>query len=267
MFVEGEFLRIAHAGREDFKVGSVRIATHDGARFGEREVRSLFARHIDRAIADREIEFAVRSEAQPVHVVPAERELDPKSTEQLFLHLRLTVVIGIAEVPEIRDAGPPHVPSAREDPRTGTVERIGEAVGEDRRFIRASAAGRVFHAADAILVGRKLFLKFRRIGVVMVHHGQPIGGRFRCDVLVLPLLVFAVVLDPALLPEGFRHIPPALLILGERYAVCDHGLRGPEFDLQSRIELKRFDRGFAFIRGGSDRRGRGSRAMTGGFRG
>ena len=79
VLVEGEFLRIAQAAMDDFELGTVLIAAEhrSGTRADER--LAFLAGHVEAAISDAEIEFAVRTENQPVEVVAEEGDVHPEA--------------------------------------------------------------------------------------------------------------------------------------------------------------------------------------------
>ena len=85
---------------------------------------------LKRAVADGKVELAIRAEAQAMHVMAAERKLNAEAGEQLFLYVRRSRILGIAKVPEVRDARVPDFIAARDEPGAGAIERIVKALGE-----------------------------------------------------------------------------------------------------------------------------------------
>src|SRR5690606_33033754 len=70
VFVESKFLRIAQTARDDFHVGAVWLAAEDGAFVRKGEDLAFLRGDVCTTVAKGEVEAAIRSENEPVHVVP-----------------------------------------------------------------------------------------------------------------------------------------------------------------------------------------------------
>ena len=251
VFIKRQFLRIAHADGENLEVRAVGIAAHDGAGVARFPLFAFLALHVHAAITDGEIHLSIRPEAQPVHVVAAKCELHAEAREQFVLRIRLAVAVAIGEAPEARDVRPPHLVAASEDARRRSVECFSEAIGENRGFIRAPGALRVFEQDDAFLLRLERRLEPLRLGVKFVHHREAILDGAGGDVVIEPVHVGAIIqhtaeqdsatFTAAFLPVALAHIPASLFIRRKGDRIGELRFIGPKLHLHSCIVAERFD--------------------------
>ena len=89
VLVEGQFLRVAQAGGDDLQVRAVRVAAQHRAAVRVEQMFALLGGHVEAAVADAEVELAVRPHAQAVQVVAEEGDVDAEAGGQRCLHVGL----------------------------------------------------------------------------------------------------------------------------------------------------------------------------------
>ena len=87
--------------------------------------------HVQAAIADREIELAVGPERQAVQVVADEGDVDAEAVCQRLDHVGLAGALGVAEQPEVGDAGVVDIALARQHAGADAVRGDVKAIGEN----------------------------------------------------------------------------------------------------------------------------------------
>ena len=119
-----------------------------------------------------------------------------------------------------------------------------EAVGKHGRIVGPAVAVAVFEQPNAVVVLRVVVRLFAE---VLVNVRQPIFDRLRRQIVVEPMGMAAVVLDPAALPKRLAHINPAAIVEAERHRIGEHRLGRPQLPLQPLRNLKSSKRLLALI--------------------
>ena len=233
------------------------------------EDRLLGVLDIRSAIPDGEIELAVGAEAQAVQVVAEEADVDAEAVVQQLALVGLAVAVGVAQLPEVGNAGVPNVAVARDEAGADAVGGVVEAVGEDRGLVGPAVAGRVLDQADAVVVDAVVLEVVAELALV---HGDAVVDGAAGEVVVEPVHVAADVGDAVVKAEGLGDVEAVLLIDGEADGVGEQRLGGEEIDLEALGDLDAFLRLHPLVGGGGDlrrvrlvgrRRRRAARRRTG----
>ncbi len=219
--VERQLLRIAKAVGEDLQLRSVRLAAEDGPGVGHGEPRPLLRFDVEPAVADAEVEAAVRSHDQAVHVVSAESDAHAVAGVQRRPLVGLAVAVGVAELPEVGDAGVEDVAAAGEDAGAGAALDAVEPVGEDGRLLEPAVAVAVLEKPQAVVLPRV----FRDlVAEVLAEIGEPVGDGLSGQIVEQPVPVIAVVFDAVLLAERLTDEDPPALVEAEADGIGDQRL-------------------------------------------
>src|SRR4051812_4501133 len=95
------------------------------------------------AIADAEVELAVGTKAQSVHVVAEKRNMDAVAGGQRFFHVSVAGPLGVLQEPEIGDAGVPDLAAPRQHAGADAGSGALESAGKHGRLVGLAAAGAV----------------------------------------------------------------------------------------------------------------------------
>ena len=138
--IEGNLLRIAQAAMHNLELRAVGIAAkhRSVARAVKRD--SFLRGDMEAAIADREIQLAVRSPNQAVQVVSEKRRVHAEAGQQFLLDVSHAVAVGVSQSPEMRDASEVDVSVVSQDSRCQSRERFVEAGREDAALIGSAVA-------------------------------------------------------------------------------------------------------------------------------
>ena len=252
--VEGEFLRVAEAGGEDFEVAAVGVAAEDGARIGVGD-DAAGGFDMGAAVADGVVEFAVGSEAEAVEVVAEITDAQAVAEVEGLALVGATFAGGVLEQPEVGEVGEPDIAVAGEDVGGESVEDGVEAVGEDGGVVGMAVLVAVFEEADAVAVlGEEVGLA----GHAAANEGFAVVDGPAGEVFVEPGHASADVHGAGGGLEAFVHAEDlddeeaALLIDGEGDGMGEEGFGGEEGDLEAGGGLEALDGGLAFVGGFGD---------------
>ena len=251
IIVERQFLRITQAVGEFLEFSTVQVATKDGSRIRAEQVFAFFGGHVISAVADTEVEASVGAEHQAMQVVTAKGDANAVTAAQFFPQCCFAFVGGVAQFPDVRDAGVIDITAPGQHTRAGSVFDIIESIGKDTRMVGSAVAIAVFHQPNPVVLPC-VIVDF--VFEVFPEISQPIFDGFCCQIVVQPVHVSAVVLNSFSLAEGFSDVEPALFINAEGDRIGQQGLGGKQADLHSLRNAETLDRLFAFL--GSFRDGR-----------
>ena len=147
--VEGELLGISQARRHDLETGAVGLAAEHGAALGVAGHAPLVL-DVVAAVADREPQPPVWAESEAVEIVPLDRGADTVADMEGELLVSHAIAIGIAEAPQVGNAGVEDVAAASEDPGAVPINEPIEAGGKHRRGIPPAVAVGVDDAAQSV---------------------------------------------------------------------------------------------------------------------
>ena len=135
------------------QLGAVGIAAQARSRVSGAEiVLQSVGFDMQAAVADREVELAVGSETQAVHVVADEGDVNAIAGMERLFHVGPARPLGVLQQPQIGDAGVPDFAVARENAGAEPVRGGFETVGEHSRFVGPARALGVLQQANAIVV-------------------------------------------------------------------------------------------------------------------
>ena len=109
------------------------------------------------AIADREVNLAVGAFHQSMEIVAEQREVDAEAGGERLALLGLAVAVGVAQFPQVGDAGEQQPIADPHDACRGAAFDFVVAVGENAGVVVDAVAVAVFEQAD----------EFARFGVVV----------------------------------------------------------------------------------------------------
>ncbi len=208
---------------------------------------------MQRAVAAREVELAVRADAQPVEIVAEERDVQSVAGREELALLRAAVAVLVAQLPEIGDAGVVDVAVVEQQTGADAGRRGLEAVGEDGRGVGDAVAVRVAHETDPLVLDFVLLREL--LARVLLVHRDAVGHRARGDVLVEPIHVVADVRHALVVAEGLRDEETRFAadpVGVEADRVREQRLGGEELDLEAGRDLDARERGLALVGGGRD---------------
>src|SRR5579859_3458630 len=90
---------------------------------------------VQTAVTDAKVKLAVGPEPQTVQVMSDESDVDAVAVMKRGPDVGLAVAVGVPKLPEVGDAGVPHVAAAGDQPRSQADGGIVETVREDRGAI------------------------------------------------------------------------------------------------------------------------------------
>ena len=154
--VKGQFLRIAQADVVQLELGAVWFTAVNGAGLRRVQLAPVECGDGSRAVADAEINAAIRPLTQPVQIMPKKTDAHTEAAGEAFLLLRFAVSVFVLKQPQVWDVREPHFAVAREHAGSEPVHLIVKAGGEH---------GGVIHHAVAIAIGEPA----HAVGIV----GQP----------------------------------------------------------------------------------------------
>ena len=154
--VKGQFLRIAQADVVQLKLGAVWFAAVNGAGLRRVQLAPVECGDGSRAVADAEINAAIRPLTQPVQIMPKKTDAHTEAAGEAFLLLRFAVSVFVLKQPQVWDVREPHFAVAREHAGSEPVHLVVKAGGEH---------GGVIHHAVTIAIGEPA----HAVGIV----GQP----------------------------------------------------------------------------------------------
>src|SRR5262249_2732106 len=149
--IEGQFLRVTQAGGENFQFRAVGIAAEDGTGVGAGNDATP-GQNVEPPVADAEVQFAIRPEAQAVQVGPVNTDMDPVTPVQHLADIGLALALRIAEEPEVGNAGVPDLAAARQNARPDAVGDAVETVGKNAAADDLAVPVRVFKQTDAVVL-------------------------------------------------------------------------------------------------------------------
>ena len=247
--VEGQFLRVAQAARENFQLRAVAIAAIDRTFLVIRNDSAVLVHHMRTTIPDGEIQPAIRSDAQPVQIMAEEARAHAEAVGQRFLRLGHAVLVVVAQEPEVRDVRVIDVTAMRENAGPDALGHAAVAAGKDGGLVSLAVAIAVPDHADAILL---LLVVGDAFALVTLHDLDTFVDRGAGEFLIQPVHVTANVRDAGVQTERFSDVEPALLVDGKADRIGQERLGSEELDLEPLGHAEAFDGRLAFVRGGSD---------------
>ena len=191
--IEGNLLGVAEASVHNLEVGSVGIKAENRALVGIGKIQAFPACDIHGAVADRSIKPPVRTQGESIEIVTGQGDTEAETGEELFPCVGNAVVIGVAEGPDVRDAGEVDLTLQRVDATCRAVEHPVEPFGVDAVPVGLPVSIGVDKEADFFRLfrhrGNRIFPVPLLMHPAAVFHGE--GS----DVVGVPVAVIAVVGD------------------------------------------------------------------------
>jgi hypothetical protein len=245
--IEGEFLRIAQAAREHFEICAVGFAAEDCAFVGIEENAALFVGHVEAAIADGKVEATVGAHDEAVHVVAEERNVHAVAGAERLAFVRFAVVVGVFELPEVRDASEEHLSIAHEHAGGNAVRNAIEIGREDGGGLGFAVAVFILHEAEDF----GFFGELDDVRPELLHeHLGAFGDAAEGEVIVEPIEMAADIKDAFVITESgtdsgmamrFRHVEVAEVIDSEGDGVLQERFGGEEFGFETGREAELVD--------------------------
>ncbi len=255
--IESKRLGIAQAFREQLELRPVRLGAKHRAIVLRLDRLAALRRHARAAVGDRPVEPAVGAHLDPVHVVPAVRDVHAEAgRDRGAARCRLTRRRRRGEFPEVRDAGEIDVPARGEHARRDAGFDEVEALSEDDGSVRHTVAVAILHEPDALGFDREILpvvvpvtveilvlavgFERRVARVHLSHEGPAIRHRAKRERRQQPVHVLANVRDRSAAPPRLHDISAAVFIERKRDDVLDQRLGRPEVALQARRDREAF---------------------------
>ncbi len=229
------------------KLAAVEVAAIDDAFFVIRHhsfIRTILRHHVRAAIADGEIEFAVRPNAQPVQIVAEKSDAHAKSIKQRFFGVRFAILVLIAKEPKIRNVRVINIPVMREDPGANAFRDATKTVGKDRGLVRLPIAIAVPQQPHPVAFLR---IVTDPLAFVPLHDLDAFLDGSAGQFFIQPGHVLANVGDASVKAECFRDEETAFLVDGKRDGIGEQGLGREQLDFETLRNAKPFDGALAFI--------------------
>src|SRR5205085_4067797 len=130
---------------------SIQIAAQDRSGVGIEEMLPLLRLDVQPTVANREVQPAIGTDAQPVQIMPEEGDVDPVASRERLPHVRLAVALGVLQQPEIGDASVVDAPLPGQHSGADAGLRLVKAIREDYGLIRLALSLGVKEQANAIM--------------------------------------------------------------------------------------------------------------------
>jgi hypothetical protein len=145
----------------------------------------------------------------------------------------IAVVVGIGQLPYVRDAGEKDRALVGEHRKSDAIERLFEPIGKERPVIGNSVAILVLEADDAI--GDPAEPSLRKAGCVFFIHLEPVFDRDCLEVVANQFVGTAKIGDAQPETIGFCHKESSFRIESETAWILDKGKRDPGVTLESLV--------------------------------
>ena len=229
--VEGHFLRVAQSTVDDLHVLAVPVAAEHSAFIRQVNVFLVDGGDVGSAVADAEVQLAVRPHGEAVHVVPEELRPQAEAGGEAFLDFGHAVAVLVLQAVQVGNAGGVHAALAGQHPGHQAVLQLVVPLAEHRALVGLAAAGAVPHHADLVVVAF-VAVVLRTVLVLLVHL-QAVVHRPRADVLVQPVHVATGIGHALVEAGGFAHIGPTLFVEREGHGVHHQRLGSPQLGLHT----------------------------------
>ena len=248
--VERQLLRISQPVREDLEIRTVGVAAEHRAALRVFPSAAI-GEHVVAAIAQAEIDLAIRSRDQAMQVVSAKRVSHPVAVVERRAFLGDAIAIGVPQFPQIGDAGVVDRTAVKQHAGAGAVADAIELFREHRRHVRLPVPIAIDKQSQSIVmtreVGRFLFQVFLHVGDAIVH-------RFGRQVVIQPIAASPVVFNAFRLPEGLADENASLRIDAKGDGVGEHRFGGEQLPLPTGRQLETGERLLPLIGRRRDRR-------------
>ena len=210
VLVEGNFLGVAEAKVDHFKVGPVGVEAEDGTLVGVFIFVAFPGGEAEATVADGGINAAVGSKSEAVEIVAGEGNAYSHAILYDLALVRDEVAVFVGECPDFGNAGEVDGAFEGHDASGGSVQDFIEALGEDFGFIGHTVSVGV--SKDAHFFGEFGEIVDRLFVVPLLVHRNPVIGGLRGNVVHEPIEMPAVILDTRPETVGFGDKDAALFI-------------------------------------------------------